>query len=307
MTESMGNAVEILDDTAEQLIDPAVQLEHVATGFSWAEGPVWNFEAGYLTFSDVIGNTMHRYDDATGLQTYRSPSNHANGQTRDTTGSLIACEHQTRRVTRETAEGTETLVDRYEGRMLNSPNDVVAARDGSLIFTDPAYGLEKVEEGGGGERALPFQGVYRIPPGSDEAELLVENCVGPNGLALSPDEGVLYVADTERAHIRSFRIGAGWDLSTDEVLADVPSEGDEVPDGMKVDVQGNIYCTGKGGVWIYSPHGVVLAHILVPETTANLAWGDEDARTLYITANASLYRLRCRETGYAPHRRTSSV
>ena len=305
MTEPTRSAVEIFDVTAEELIDPAVQLERVASGFSWAEGPVWNFEAGYLTFSDVIANTMYRYDGAGDLQTYRSPSNHANGQTRDVTGTLIACEHQTRRVTRETADGTQTLVDSYHGRMLNSPNDVVAARDGSLIFTDPAFGLDKVEEGGGGERALPFQGVYRIAPGSDEAELLVEDCVGPNGLALSPDEEVLYVADTERSHIRSFRIGAGWDLSTDAVLTQVPSEGDEVPDGMKVDVQGNIYCTGKGGVWIFSPEGVVLAHILVPETTANLAWGDEDARTLYITATTSLYRLRCRETGYAPHRRPS--
>ena len=231
-----------------------------------------------------------------------SPSNHSNGQTIDAAGNLIACEHQTRRVTRETADGTETLVDGYDGKMFNSPNDVVAARDGSLIFTDPAYGLDKVEEGGGGEREMPFQGVYRIPPDSNEAELLVDDFVGPNGLALSPSEDILYVVDSERAHIRSFRIGAGWELSDGEVLAEIPSEGDEVPDGMKVDVQGNIYCTGKGGVWILTPEGEMLAHILVPETTANLAWGDEDARTMYITANSGLYRLRCLETGYAPHR-----
>ena len=297
----MSSDVEIFDSKAEKLVASDVRLEHLASGFSWAEGPVWNFKAGYLTFSDVIRNMMHRYDDSSGVQVYRSPSNHSNGQTIDAIG-LIACEHQTRRVTRETADGTETLVDGYDGKMFNSPNDVVAARDGSLIFTDPAYGLDKVEEGGGGEREMPFQGVYHILPGSNEAELLVDDFVGPNGLALSPDEDILYVVDSERAHIRSFRTGAGWTLSGGEVLVEIPSEGDEVPDGMKVDVRGNIYCTGKGGVWICSLEGVMLAHIRVPETTANLAWGDEDARTMYITANTGLYRLRCLETGYTPHR-----
>ena len=298
----MSNAVETFDDKAEALISPEARLEHLANGFSWAEGPVWNFEAGYLTFSDVIGNEMYRYDDSGGVQAYRSPSNHSNGQTIDLNGNLVACEHQTRRITRETADGTEILVDSYEGKMFNSPNDVVAARAGSLIFTDPAYGLDKVEEGGGGEREMPFQGVYRIPPGSNEAQLLVDDFIGPNGLALSSNEDILYVADSERSHIRSFQIGAGWELSGGEVLAEIPSEGGEVPDGMKVDVRGNIYCTGKGGVWILSPEGDTLAHIHVPETTANLAWGDQDALTMYITANSGLYRIRCLETGYAPHR-----
>lgn len=245
---------------------------------------------------------MYRYDDSNGVQVYRQPSNHANGQTIDTAGNLVTCEHQTRRVTRETADGAETLVDRYDGKMFNSPNDVVAARDGSLIFTDPAYGLDKVEEGGGGEREMPFQGVYRLSPGASEAELLVDDFVGPNGLALSPGEDVLYVADSERSHVRSFEIGAGWELSGGEVLAEISSEGDEVPDGMKVDAEGNIYCTGKGGVWILSPEGTALGRIQVPETTANLAWGNEDARTMYITADSGLYRIRCKAVGYALHR-----
>ncbi len=300
MTES--SIVEVFDSKAETLIDPDARLERLASGFSWAEGPVWNFEAGYLTFSDVIGNTMHRYDDSNGVQVYRQPSNHSNGQTIDPAGNLIACEHQTRRLTRQTPDGIETLADGYDGKMLNSPNDVVAARDGTLIFTDPAYGLDKPEEGGGGEREMPFQGVYRIPPGSGETELLADDFVGPNGLSLSPDDVLLYVADTERSHIRSFRVGADWTVSGGEVLAEIPSEGDEVPDGMKLDVEGNIFCTGKGGVWVLSPEGALLCHILVPETAANLAWGDDDARTLYITADTGLYRLRCRTTGYVPHR-----
>ena len=298
--ESMESAVEIFDAAAEELISPDARLEHLSGGFFWAEGPVWNFEAGHLTFSDVKGNTMYRYA-AGGVRVYRSPSNHANGQTIDVAGGLVVCEHQTRRVTRETPDGVETLVDGYDGKMFNSPNDVVAAGDGSLIFTDPAYGLDKVEEGGGGERELPFQGVYRIPPGSREAELLADDFVGPNGLALSPEEDILYVVDSERSHIRSFEIGAGWDISGGEVLTEIPSEGPEVPDGMKVDTEDNIFCTGRGGVWIQTPEGDLLAHIRVPETTANLAWGD-DARTLYLTADTGLYRIRCRTFGYAPHR-----
>lgn len=299
--EPMESAVEIFDAAAEELISPDARLEHLSGGFSWAEGPVWNFEAGHLTFSDVIGNTMYRYDAAGRVQVYRRPSNHANGQTIDVAGGLVVCEHQTRRVTRETPDGAETLVDGYDGKMFNSPNDVVAAGDGSLIFTDPAYGLDKVEEGGGGERELPFQGVYRIPPGSREAELLADDFVGPNGLALSPEEDVLYVVDSELSHVRSFGIGAGWNISGGEVLTEIPSEGSDVPDGMKVDAEGNIFCTGKGGVWIQTPEGARLAHIRVPETTANLAWGD-DARTLYLTASTGLYRIRCRTVGYAPHR-----
>lgn len=293
--------MEIFESGAEELFGPDARVEHLGGGFSWAEGPVWNFEEGYLTFSDVIGNTMHRYDDSGGVQVYRQPSNFSNGQTRDTEGRLVSCEHRTRRLTRETGNGIEVVVDGYEGKKFNSPNDVVAARDGSLIFTDPAYGLTKVEEGGGGEREIPFQGVYNVPPGSKTAELLVDDFVGPNGLALSPEEDRLYVADTERSHIRSFGIEAGWALSGGEVLVEIPSEGDEVPDGMKVDVQGNIYCTGKGGVWVCSPEGKILAHIEVPENTANLAWGDDDARTLYLTADSGLYRIRCRTAGYTPH------
>ena len=294
--------MEIFESGAEELFDPDARIEHLGGGFSWAEGPVWNFEEGYLTFSDVIGNAMHRYDDSGGVRVYRQPSNFSNGHTRDTEGRLVSCEHRTRRLTRETGDGVEVIVDGYEGKKFNSPNDVVAARDGSLIFTDPTYGLTKVEEGGGGEREITFQGVYRVPPGSKTAELLVDDFVGPNGLALSPEEDRLYVADTERSHIRVFGIEAGWTLSGGEVLVEIPSEGDEVPDGVKVDVRGNVYCTGKGGIWVSSPEGKMLAHIDVPENTANLAWGDDDARTLYLTADSGLYRIRCRTAGYAPHR-----
>lgn len=305
---TMSDVVEIFAGEAEELLDPDARLEHLAGGFSWAEGPVWNFEGGYLTFSDVIGNAMHRYAAADGVQTYRQPSNHANGQTRHPGGALVVCEHQTRRVTRETPDGVEVLAERYEDQRFNSPNDVVAAGDGSFIFTDPSYGLDKEEEGGGGERELPFQGVYRIPPGEafggapGEARLLADDFVGPNGLALTPEGDRLYVADSERSHVRTFSIGAGWEVSGGEVLVEIPSGSGGVPDGMKLDGRGNLYCTGDGGVWVCSPEGEVLGRIRVPETTANLAWGDDDGRTLYLTADTGLYRIRCRATGYAPHR-----
>jgi gluconolactonase len=235
------------------------------------------------------------------VRIHRHPSDHANGQTIDA-GGLVVCEHRTRRLTRETPDGIEPLVDGYEGRMFNSPNDVVAAGDGTLIFTDPAYGLDKVEEGGGGERELPFQGVYRVPSGSSEATLLADDFVGPNGLALSPREDLLYVADSERSHIRFFEVGAKWELSGGGVLAEIPFGDAGVPDGMKVDVGGNIFCTGEGGIWVLSAEGAMLAHVNVPETAANLAWGDEDARALYITVSTGLYRIQCRTMGYAPHR-----
>ncbi len=294
--------VEVFDGAAEDMIDPGARLERLADGFLWAEGPVWNFDAGYLTFSDVVGNTMYRYDEAGGVREYRRPSGHANGQTRDAAGGLVVCEHRTRRLTRETPDGVETVVDGYEGKMFNSPNDAVAARDGTLIFTDPAYGLDKVEEGGGGERELPFQGVYRVAPGSSEATLLADDFVGPNGLALSPEEDLLYVVDSERSHVRCFEVGAGWELSGGAVLAEVPSGEGGVPDGIKVDVRGNIFCTGDGGVWVLSAKGDVLGRVRVPEVAANLAWGDGDARTLYVAASTGLYRIRCRTTGYTPHR-----
>ena len=291
----------VIQQRVTELIDPGAEAELLADGFVFTEGPVWSFRGSHLTFSDLAGDTMYRWDERDGARVYRKPSNFSNGLAYDADGALIACEHRTRRVSRETSSGLETLAETYRGKRLNAPNDVVLAPDGSLVFTDPHYGLSE-GFGGPGEQEQPVRGVYRIPPGGGEPELLAGDFDGPNGLALTQDGRTLYVADTERFHIRSFAVGADWSLSGGDVLVDLPREGEGVPDGFKLDLAGNIYCTGAGGVWICSPAGDLLGCIPFPEVAANLAWGDDDARTLYVTASTGVYRIRCKATGYAPHR-----
>jgi gluconolactonase len=291
--------LEVYESEAKTLIDPTASLERIATGFQFTEGPVWHKGDQCLFFSDIPANTRYRYSAAGGVTVQRKPSYFSNGLTLDGQGRLLACEHQNRRVAREGAAGLETVVDRYQGKRLNSPNDLVVAADGSILFTDPHYGLLE-GLGGPGEQELTFSGVYRIAPGAQEPTLLVDDFAAPNGLALTADERRLYVDDTTRGHIRAFDIGDGWMVSGGEVWVDLQSEEPGVPDGMKLDNTGNLYCTGSGGVWICSPAGVVLGRIRTPEVAANLNWGDADGRTLYITASTSVYRLRCLSQGRLP-------
>ena len=294
--------VENYKEVIKELIDPAAELERVTGGYAFIEGPVWNFEAGHLTFSDLVGNTVYRYEETAGARVYRQPSDYCNGMTLDRRGTLIVCEHRNRRVAKETPEGgLEAVATHYRGRKLNSPNDVVPTRDGSLIFTDPPFGLLE-EYGGPGEQELAFQGVYLVAPGADEPELLVDDFTSPNGLVLSPEEDKLFVVDTQKGHIRAFEVGDGWSLSGGEVLVELPQDGEGVPDGLKMDTRGNLFCAGPGGIWLSSPTGELLGRIPVPEVAANLNWGDDDARTMYITASTTLYCLRCRTTGYVPYR-----
>jgi gluconolactonase len=293
--------MKLVHQRVRELVDPGVEPELLADGFVFAEGPVWSFRDSHLTFSDIPGDTMYRWDERQGLREYRKPSNFSNGLTYDADGALITCEHRTRRVTRETSEGLETIADTYRGKRLNAPNDVVLAPDRSFVFTDPHYGLGE-GFGGPAEQEQPVRGVYRIMPVGGEPELLASDFTGPNGLALSPDGRTLYVDDTDEFHIRAFAVSADWELSGGEVLVDLPRNGEGVPDGLKVDLAGNIYCTGAGGIWICSPEGELLGQIPFPEVAANLAWGDDDARTLYVTASTGLYRVRSKATGYVPHR-----
>ena len=291
----------VIHQRVTELVDPGAEIERLANGFVFTEGPVWSFRDSHLTFSDIPGDTMYRWDERDGVREYRKPSNFSNGLAYDADGALVACEHRTRRVTRETPSGVETIADTYEARRLNAPNDIVPAPDGSLVFTDPHYGLGE-GFGGPAEQEQPVRGVYRIPPGGSGPELLTGDFSGPNGLALTPDARTLYVDDTEEFHIRAFAVAPGWALSGGDVLVELPREGEGVPDGLKLDGAGNIYCTGAGGIWICSPAGELLGQLPFPEVAANLAWGDDDAQTLYVTASTGLYRVRCKSTGYAPHR-----
>ena len=289
--------VETNDSAIRQIVPETVTVEQIATGFEFAEGPSWCGD--YLLFSDIRRNRIIRLclgSLGPEVTTFRTPSGNSNGLTLDRSGRLIACEHSGRRVTRTEADGSiSVLAERYQGRRLNSPNDVVVRSDGSVYFTDPPYGLKDFTVW----KELPFNGVFRLAP-DGELTLLADDFDRPNGLAFSPDESVLYVDDTSRNHIRAFDVSPDdGKLSNGRVLIDMQSPEEGVADGMKVDQKGNIYSTGPGGLWIIDPSGQRLGRITLPELPANLAWGGDDLKTLYVTARSSIYRLRLAVPGIA--------
>jgi gluconolactonase len=271
-------------------------LDRIATGFTFTEGPVWRGED--LLFSDIPNNRTVRYrptPEGPEVTTFRHPTGNANGLTLDLEGNVIACEHTARRVSRVRADGTvETLADAYQGKRLNSPNDVTVRSDGTVYFSDPPYGLRNFTEG----KELDVNGVYRLDP-AGRLHLAVADIDMPNGLAFSPDERTLYVDDSAHFHIRAFDVAEDGSLSNSRVWGQMQAAPGErgVADGMKVDREGNVYCTGPGGVWIYGVNGRVVGRIHMPEATANLAWGDADWQTLYLTGSTSLYRLRMNVAG----------
>ncbi|BAY45822.1 SMP-30/gluconolaconase/LRE domain-containing protein [Scytonema sp. HK-05] len=269
------------------------KVEKVSGGFNFTEGPLWN-PPGFLVFSDIGADTIYKWTPNGKISIFRRPAGHANGNTLDRQGRLITAEHD-RRLVRTTKDGTKiTLAERYLGKRLNSPNDVVVKSDGSIYFTDPPYGISKQQE------ELGFYGVYRLAP-DRTLMLLTKDLVRPNGLAFSTDENKLYVSDSETGHIRVFQVNLDGTLTNGQVFAQLKEPSNSgVPDGMKVDVQGNVYCSGPQGVWIFSPAGQLLGKIIVPEVVTNLAWGDSDYKTLYITATTSLYRIRLKVAGVQP-------
>lgn len=268
----------------------AGEPERIATGFQFTEGPVWHPD-GYLLFSDIPANRIVKWTADGNVETFRAPSGHSNGLTYDRQGRFIACEHGNRRVSRTEPDGAITvLAERYQGKRLNSPNDVVVKSDGSIYFTDPPYGVSAEQ------RELNFQGVYRIAP-DGTLMLLVDDFDRPNGLAFSPDEKTLYIDDSARRHVRAFDVQADGTLANGRVLVDMAIDAEGVPDGMKVDVAGVLYVTGAGGTWVVSPKGEHLGTIVTPELPANCAFGDSDRKTLYITARTSVYRVRLKTEG----------
>ncbi len=268
----------------------STEMQELASGFKFTEGPVWH-PAGYLLFSDIPASIIYRWEPGKPAIPWRNPSGNSNGLTFDRQGRLIACEHGNRRVSRTQVDGSVVAVaTHYQGKRLNSPNDVVVRSDGSIFFTDPPYGIKPEQ------KELPFHGVYRIAP-DGSLHLLVDDFDRPNGLAFSPDEKTLYVDDTTRRQIRAFDVAPDGSLSNGRIFAQMVSEMQGGPDGMKIDVQGNIYCTGPGGIWVYRPSGELVGIIAGPQLPANLAFGGPDRKTLYITARTSLYMLRTRVAG----------
>ncbi len=285
-------SVEIRDERFKQVVGEGIELEQVATDFIFTEGAMWNGATRELVFSDMPGDIMRKWSAESGISVLRQPSSKTNGNYYDLEGRLISCEHETSRVVREEANGTlSVLATHYEGKELNSPNDVIVKSDGAIYFTDPTYGRMDVF-GLLREQDLDFQGVYRIDPNSGDLSLLANDFQQPNGLTFSLDEQQLFVNDTDAGHIRVFDVAEDGSISGGEVWAVPEGAGDGGCDGMKIDSEGNLYCTGPGGLHVYASDATCLGVIEVPEVAANFTWGDDDLQAVYITASTSLYRTR---------------
>lgn len=320
--QSGSTDVERLDPSLDRIIPPGAAVEKLSGGLIFAEGPLWDRKGGYLLFSDIPANAVMKWSPPAGLSEFWKPvftgtgaakgaEIGTNGLTFDRQGRLVAAEHANRRVSRRDKNGIITvLAERYEGKRLNSPNDLIVAKNGDIYFTDPDIGLRSVLGGAVGApdppglaeaRELGFNGVFRLNA-QGKLEVMIKDLPAPNGLALSPDEKKLYVDSTlPRKLLMVYDLRADATLSDGKVFADMTDEpGMGRPDGMKVDRNGNIFGTGPGGVVIFSPEGKHLGTIRFPEIPSNLAWGDKDGKTLYVTARTGLYRIRTNVEGMRP-------
>jgi gluconolactonase len=307
---TIGQIVRI-DPRLDRVLPKDARIEVLASGFAWAEGPVWIKDGGYLLFSDIPRNSVMKWKEGDGISLFMKPSGYtgvvdyghepgSNGLTVDAQGRLVSCEHGDRRISRlERDGGKRTLVDNYEGKRLNSPNDLAFKSNGDLYFTDPPYGLPKNVDDP--RRELQIFGVYRYSPATGQVTLLNKEMTRPNGIAFSPDEKTLYVAqsDPEKALWVAFPVKEDGTLGKGRVFADVTKSVDKMPglpDGMKVDRSGNLWATGPGGIYIFTPDAELLGRIDTGQRTANCAWGD-DGSVLYITADSYLCRIRTNTRG----------
>ena len=284
----------------ERIVSLNEETKELGTGYGGSEGPVegplWWKDGGYLLFSDIHNDRRMKWTEGEGVSVFAEPTNRANGLTRDLQGRLLACEHDSRRVTRLEPDGSITVIaNSYKGRRLNRPNDVVVKSDGSIYFTDPWTSPNPPEQWD-----LDFSGVYRVSPDLGTLTLLVRDFPLPNGLAFSPDETLLYINDSRHRHIRAFDIqpNGALALATDRVFSELKGDRPGVPDGMKVDVEGNMYCGGSGGIWVLDPSGRHLGTIVHGHSaTTNLAWGDSDWKTIYYTTRNTLGSVRVKIPG----------
>jgi gluconolactonase len=285
-------SVEVRRKHFTSVVGQAIAFERIGTGYLFTEGPLWHPKGKFLLFSDMPGDIVRRWSPGEGFKTFRQPSNKANGETYDRQGRLVTCEHATSRVTRTEPDGKITvLATHYGDKELNSPNDVVVKSDGAIYFTDPTYGRAAFY-GVPREPELAFRGVYRLDPESRKLALLADDFAQPNGLCFSLDEKHLFVNDTERRHIRVFEVLADGRLANGRVWAETTGTEEGWPDGMKTDSAGNVYCSGPGGIHVFDPKANCLGVIRTPEATSNFTFGEDDCRSLFITASTSVYRIR---------------
>ncbi len=282
---------EVLDPRFLDIIDENQARETISDEFGFTEGPIWNPHEQHVTFSDIPESRMYRWSEAAGLSVYREPTNMANGNTYDGAGRILSCEHASSRVTREEDGELVVLASHFEGKELNSPNDIIVGEDGAIFFTDPTYGRQGMH-GVQREPELDFQGVYRINPDSLELTVMGKDFLTPNGLCFGLDQSILFVADTQRQQIRRFRIN-GDSLEGGEVFAASPA-----PDGLKIDSLGHLYAGGPGGVHVYHrDDGTPLGVIQAPAFCANFTWGGDDMLTMFMTSSTGFYRTRVKVPG----------
>jgi gluconolactonase len=276
------------------VVEPNPPLVQIFGGIQFGEGPVWDKRSQSLYFVDIVGDTIWQWTPGVGAAVVIRPSGHANGMTLDRDGRLLVAGWSARSVWRREIDGSlVTLASHYQGKKLNTPNDLVLRSDGSIYFTDTAGGMFiPGMEGEDIQRYLDIQGVYRIPPDGGALELVIADCVYPNGIAFSPDERLLYVNDTRKAHVRVFDVRGDGSISPGRMFYEL--QGDEFghADGMKVDRAGNLYCTGPVGVHVIAPDGTLLGRLRIPGNCTNMAWGDDDWRSLYVTTVNAVYRTR---------------
>ena len=292
-------SVDVRSDRIGRLVDENVDVEQLGTGFTFTEGPIWNPGGNFLLFSDMPGDTRRRWTASGGVEVLAHPSNKGNGLSYDLEGRLLICEHSTSSLIRVEPDGSRTvLASHWQGKELNSPNDLVVTADGAIVFTDPPYGRWPgfgVER----EQELDIQGVYRVTP-DGEMQLLADDFQKPNGLCFSPDEKTLWINDTDGGHVRRFSVSSDGSLTGGDVIYQQEGFSLEtgIPDGQKLDEAGNLWVSGPGGLHVVTGEGELLGRILTPENVGNQAWGGEDWKTLFICTSSTVHTLRTTVAGH---------
>lgn len=294
--------IEVFDSSMGALLLPDSKLIKHCTGCIWSEGPVYFAEGDYLLWSDIPNNRMMRWSDADGLSVFREPANFTNGHTRDLQGRLVSCEHGGRRISRTEEDGSITvLVDNYQGKKLNSPNDLVVKSDGTIWFTDPPYGILSNHEGYKADSELEGNFVFRFDPESKDLSIVADDFDKPNGICFSPDENLLYIADTGASHdpngphhIRVFDVVDGKSLANGRLFADIEPG---LADGFRVDIHGNVFTSSEDSIQVFEPGGHRLGKIMVPEKIANCTFGGPDKNRLFIAASSSIYSIMLNTAG----------